>query len=75
MYINGPRHEKTCLCHIRTFKRCRSACESTQSHQHLCFLHLDSILPVLAKSTLELVSVAEQAGLSITWSQTPKTGL
>ena len=39
---------------------------------------LDSIIPlvVIAKiSSLYLVSVAEQASLSITWSEIPKTGL
>ena len=39
---------------------------------------LDSTIPVLAKKTqnfkLWLVSVAEQASLSLIWSQTPKTG-
>ena len=38
---------------------------------------LDSIIPVPAKSKLsrlQLASVAEQAGLSLTWSETPKTG-
>ena len=39
--------------------------------------YLDSIIPILAKSKisrLQLVSVVEQAGLSLTWSETPKTG-
>ena len=39
--------------------------------------YLDSIIPILAKykiSSLYLVSVAEQAGLILTWSETPKTG-
>ena len=39
--------------------------------------YLDSIIPILAKSKslrLQLASVAEQAGLCQTWSQTPKTG-
>ena len=39
--------------------------------------YLDSIVPILAKSkisSLYLASVAEQAGLSLTWSETPKTG-
>ena len=39
--------------------------------------YLGSIIPILAKfkiSILLLVSVAEQAGLSLTWSETPKTG-
>ena len=38
---------------------------------------LDSIIHIFAKSKilrLELVSVAEQAGLCLTWSQTLKTG-
>ena len=38
---------------------------------------LDSVIPLLAIdeiSRLQLVSVAEQAGLSLTWSQIPKTG-
>ena len=36
---------------------------------------LDSIIHILAKSKISrLVSVAEEAGLSLPWSQTPKTG-
>ena len=38
---------------------------------------LDSIIPPLAIakiSSLQLFCVAEQAGLSLIWSQTPKTG-
>ena len=38
---------------------------------------LDSIIPLVSISeisSLYLVSVAAQAGLSLTWSQTPKTG-
>ena len=38
---------------------------------------LDSIIPLVSiseVSSLSLASVAEQTGLSITWSQTPKTG-
>ena len=58
-------------------QRRRSACASTQSDQRLCFRCLDSIIPLLAIaeiSSLLLVSVAEQVSLSLTWSQTPKTG-
>ena len=58
-----PCHDKTCLCHMQTTKT-----------QISC---LDSIIPVLAKSKiskLQLVTVAEQASLSLTWSQPPKTG-
>ena len=38
---------------------------------------LDSIIPLLAIAAIsrpQLVSEAEQAGLSLTWSKTPKTG-
>ena len=38
---------------------------------------LDSIIPLVSKSeisSLYLASVAVQAGLSLTWLQTPKTG-
>ena len=63
-----PRHEKTCLCHMRTTKV-----------QIITFVvrYLDSIIPLLAKSNISrlwLISVAEQAGLSLTWSETTKTG-
>ena len=39
--------------------------------------YLDSIISLVSISEisrLKLASVAEQAGLSLTWSQTPKTG-
>ena len=72
--IFDPRHEKTCLCHMWT----------TDQPAHPCFLIstfivccLDSIIPLLAIAEIsrpKLVSSAEQAGLSNTWSQTPKTG-
>ena len=58
-------------------QRRRSACESAQSDQRL-FVHcLDSIIPLVSISeisSLLLASVAAQAGLSLTWSKTPKTG-
>ena len=54
-------------------QRFRSDCASTQSSQH-CFVHrFDSIIPIVAKpkvSSFSLVSVAEQTGLSLTWSHT-----
>ena len=70
-----PRHEKTCFA-ICEQQRRRSDCASALSDQRLCFLCLDSVIPLLAIakiSSLYLVTVAEQAGLSLTWSQTPKT--
>ena len=56
---------KPVLCHMQT----------TKSYQLLCFRCLDSIIPTLAESkisTLWLASIAEQPGLSLTWSQTPE---
>ena len=58
-------------------QRRRSACASAQSDQRLCFRCLHSIIPPLAiaeVSSLYLVSVTAQTGLSLPWSQTPKTG-
>ena len=57
-------------------QRRRSTCASAQSDQRLCCSLPDSIIPLLAiaeGSRLELVSMVAQAGLCLTWSQTPKT--
>ena len=56
-------------------QRCRSACAGLINTFVVCYL--DNIIPILAIveiSRLLLVPVAEQAGLSLTWSETPKTG-
>ena len=57
-------------------QRRRSACASAQSDQRLyCSLH--SIIPpvsILEISSLYLVSMTEQTGLNVNWSETPKTG-
>ena len=56
-------------------QRCRSACASVQADQHLCFRCLDSVMSlvfVTKISSLMLVSVTEQASLSLTWSETPE---
>ena len=58
-------------------QRRRSACHPRSLISGFIVRCLDSIMPplVIAEiSRLYLVSVAEQAGLSLTWSQTPKTG-
>ena len=57
-------------------QRRRSACASTQSDSAFVVHCLDSIIPLVPiseTSSLYLASVAEQASLSQTWSQTPKT--
>ena len=61
--INEPRHEKTCLCHIRTTKARISLRSLISAFIVRC---LDSIIPLFAISKisrLQLASVAEQAGL------------
>ena len=69
--IFEPRHEKTCFCHMRTTK----AQISLKGADHLCCL--DGIIPLVSISkisSLYLASVAAQAGLCLTWSETPRTG-
>ena len=54
-------------------QRLRSDSASTQSDQQFCGSLLCSIISIVAKpkvSSLSLVSVAEQTGLSLTWSHT-----
>ena len=56
-------------------QRPRSACASAQSDQRLCFHYLDSVMSLVSvtkSSSLMLVSVAEQASLSLAWSETPE---
>ena len=56
-------------------QRHRSACASAQSDQRLCFRYLDSVMSLVSVtkiSNLMLASVAEQAGLSLIWSETPE---
>ena len=58
-------------------QKCRSACASVQFDHHLYFHCLDSIISLVSISeisSLQLASVAAQAGLSLTWWKTPKTG-
>ena len=56
-------------------QRRRSACASAPSDQRLCFRCLDSVMSLVSVtklSSLMLASVAEQASLSLTWSETPE---
>ena len=52
-------------------QRHRSACAYVQSDQHLCY----SLSCFMKISLFQLVSVAEQAGVNLTWLETLKTGL
>ena len=56
-------------------QRHRSAYTSAQSHQHLCFCCLDSIIPLVSISkisSLYIASVAVEADLSVIWSEIPE---
>ena len=55
----------------------RPACPSTQTDQHICYSLFRSIISELASdkiSIFQLVSVADETGLSLTLPETPKTG-
>ena len=68
LILNDPRHEKACFCHLRTTKAQISA---------FVVCCLDSVIPLFAIDKIYRLyqfSSAEQAGLSLTWSETPKTG-
>ena len=61
-------------------QRCRTACASAQSDTCSTFVvrYLDSIIPLISISEISrlyLVSIFEQAGLSLTWSKNLKTGV
>ena len=53
-------------------QRCRSACAAAQSGQRLCCPV--PLVSIPETSSLNLASVAAQAGVSLPWSQTLKTG-
>ena len=63
-----------CLCENKGANQLRSNCEADQ---RLCFRYTDSTIPLLPKSEISSFkpsSVAAQAGLCRTWSETPKSG-
>ena len=75
--IFEPCHEKTCLCLMRTTKVQDQPKHprSLMSDFVACCLNSIISLPAIAEiSKPYLVSSAEQAGLSLNRSQTPKTG-
>ena len=70
---------KPVFCHMRTTKMQISLHIRAETGLNIVFVIrcLDSIIPLVSVSeipSLWLASVAEQAGLSLTWPQTPKTG-
>ena len=68
---NEPHHEKPSLCHMRTTKIQIGLIRAFFVH---CLDSIISLVSLCLVSWLQLVSVAEQASLSLTWLKTPKTG-
>ena len=65
---------KRVLCYMRTTKA-QISLQSVQSDQRLYCRCLDSVMSLVSVtkiSSLMLASVAEQAGLNLTWSETPE---
>ena len=71
LLVFEPGHEKMSYV-ICEQQRHRSACASAQSDQHLCVNSVMSLVSVTKISSLMLASVAEQASLCLTWSETPE---
>ena len=71
-----PRYEKPvfCICKNKDADQLRG---NRKADQRLCFSYRESTIPLLSKSeisSLKPSSVAVQAGLCQTWSETQKTG-
>ena len=67
------RKPEFCLCENKGADQLRSNCEADQ---RLCFCYTDNTVPVLLKSEISSLypsSIAAQAGLCRTWSETPKS--
>ena len=73
---NGPRREKTGLRRFANNKSADQPAHSRSLISAFVFCSLESIISKLATSEISifyLVPVAEQAGLNLTLSETPKT--
>ena len=73
----GPRGEKTCLPGVANNKGADQPAHPRSLISAFVICFLDSFTYRLATreiSSFKLVSLAEQAGLNLTFSETPKTG-
>ena len=71
-----PGHEKTCLMSYANYKGADQPTHPRSLISAFVVRCLDSIVSLVSVtkiSNLMLASVAEQAGLSLTWSETPDT--
>ena len=72
---NEPGHEKTCLVLYANNKGADQPAHPRSLISAFIVRCLDSVMSLVSVtkiSSLMLVSVAEQAGLSLTWSETPE---
>ena len=77
VYIIGPRREKTCLREFANNTGADQPAHPRRLISAFVIRILESIIYGLATgqiSSFKLVFVAEQAGLNLTSSETPKTG-
>ena len=68
------RKPALCICENKDADQLRG---NREADQRLCFRYTDSTIPLLFKSEISSLwppSVAAQAGMCGTWSETPKTG-
>ena len=75
MYIHEPGHEKTCLMSYANNKGADQPAHPRSLISAFVVRCLDSVMflvSVTKISSLMLASVAEQASLSLTWSETPE---
>ena len=73
----GPRREKACLLEFANNKGADQPAHPCSLISALVICFLESTMSKLATSEIsifQLVPVAEQAGLNLTLSETPKTG-
>ena len=72
---NEPGHEKTCLMSYANNKGADQPAHPRSLISAFVVRCLDSVMSLVSVtkiSSLMLASVTEQAGLSLTWSETPK---
>ena len=75
LLLTGPGHAKTCFMPYANNKGTDQPAHPCSPISTFVVCSLDSIISLDFRSeisSLELVSIAEQAGLKVTWSQTPE---
>ena len=75
LYITGPGHAKICLMPYANNKGADQPAHPRSLISTFAVRCLDSMICILALSNVSrflLVSVAEKAGLNLTWSKSPK---